>query len=95
MLAKLTDTDGDVVWINPIHVRSVQTSTGLFGGHKGTQVWMSSELVSGHRVVVKESPCEAAAMLNDAMPRLIDAGTLLSDDRTRRDDTPPQPAPPV
>jgi hypothetical protein len=87
MLARLTDKDGDPVWVNPLHVRSVQAATGLLGGHKGTQVMLSGDNVHGHRVFVAQSVSQAAAAINAAMP-VISASDLaaLTDDDRRRDD---------
>lgn len=76
MLAKLTDKDGDEVWVNPIHVRSVVIATGLLGGHKGTQVMLSGDTFHGHKVFVRESPATAAARLNAAMPTVMLASEL-------------------
>lgn len=82
MLAKLTDKDGDEVWVNPIHVRSVAIGTGLLGGHKGTQVMLSGDGFHGHKVYVRESPSAVAARLNAAMPAVILSSELAATDET-------------
>lgn len=82
MLAKLTDKDGDEVWVNPIHVRSVVIGTGLLGGHKGTQITLSGDTFQGYKVYVRESPSTAAARLNAAMPAVILSSELAATDET-------------
>jgi hypothetical protein len=93
VLARLTDRDGDEVWINPIHVRSVMVGTGLFGGPKGTRVMLGGEESSGHRVFVRESPAVAAARLNAAMPLVVPADLSVLDDRRTPEDPPPTHTP--
>lgn len=88
MLARLTDRDGDEVWINPIHVRSVMVGSGLFGGPKGTQIMLGGEESSAHRVFVREAPSVAAERLNGAMPIVIPADLGALDESK-----PPKPPP--
>lgn len=93
MLAKLTDKDGDTVWVNPLHVRSVKVGTGFLGGHKGTLIWLSSELIHGHHVYVRESPDAVASALNAAAIPMSLTELMASEDDHRQsknssDDTP-------
>ncbi len=70
MLVQFTDSEGRETWINPIHVKAVRTSKGVFGGVKGTEIWFDwrSDSVS---ITVKESPEQVATILNAAMPAVV------------------------
>lgn len=90
MLARLTDKDGDAVWVNPLYVRSVQLVTGLLSSSRGTQIMLGSDGLHGYRVVVRESVDQAAAAINAAMPVISTNDLLaLTDDQAQRDQSSP------
>lgn len=76
MLVRFTDTKGRVVWINPVHVRSLAPKKPDI-----TSVYVSVS-TSGFPINVTGPIDEVADMLNAAMPMDPYAGAL-------DDDTPP------
>ncbi len=69
MLVDLVTKDGQTVWINPVHVKIVQSKTGVFGGKKGTEIiYHGTGGMAGGSIIVQGEPDEVAMRLNAAMP---------------------------
>lgn len=72
MLTPFKQTNGDEVWVNPIHVRYVCPDRGLFGTPgSGTLVCFGPKSTGLHTVCVAHSPRHVAEALNKAMPPII------------------------
>lgn len=87
MLIPFTNSDGEEVFINALHVRCVAPWTGMLGGKKGCKVWFSYNS-SSDAVHIGEDPTVVAAKLNAVMPTVFPAGGLpaaLSEDETATD----------
>lgn len=83
MFVQFTDNDGRETWINPVHVKVVRTNQGFLGGKKGSEIWFSFGS-SSEAIYVPQSPSEATALLDAAMPptSFVDAGDDSEDDST-------------
>lgn len=80
MLTPFQMTNGDEVWVNPIHVRMVHPDRGLLGtGGKGTTIWFGNELATGLRVSVVHTPRQVAEAINRAMPAILDINAATDD----------------
>lgn len=84
MLTPFKGTNGDEIWVNPIHVRCVMPERGLLTGGKGTAIYLGQDMTTGLRVVVNHTPADVAAAINAAMPALLDLNSALGDDSSKR-----------
>lgn len=71
MLVEFQDKSGASVWINPLHVKAVQTKSGFWGGKKGTEILLSVPAGMGGGIVVRGDVSDVARLISESMPTVV------------------------